>query len=77
MSYQIRIKSPAWEVEKITESDAVLFSARNTGLADFVAVPIHLVAEIVLKRGLLVECDSEGHFVQVLLELKPDVPLHG
>lgn len=77
MSYQIRLKSPAWEVEKVTDSGAVLFSARNTGLASFVAVPVHLVAEVVLKRGLLVECDSEGRFVQVLTKERPDLPLRG
>ncbi len=60
--YQQRIKSPAWEVERV-EDDKVTFSARNSGCADFITIPISLIAEEIVRKGILVKCDEMEHFI--------------
>jgi hypothetical protein len=77
MAFQIKIKAPAWELEKVNGNKTIIFSSRNTGLADFVNVPIPLIVDRLLKTGFLVECDSNGYFVKLLDKIDPALPLHG
>ncbi len=37
--YQVNIKSPAWEFERFTDKGNAMFSSRNSGCADFIAIP--------------------------------------
>jgi len=77
MAFQIKIKTPAWELEKVNQNGTITFSSRNTGLADFITVPIPMIADRLLKTGFLAECDSNGHFVKLLNKIDPTLPLHG
>jgi len=77
MAYQIKIKSPAWEVEKVNGNGTITFSSRNTGLADFLIVPTPLIAEAMLKHGFLAHCDSNGYFLEILEKIDSTLPLHG
>ena len=59
------IKSPDWEFEEKSSSpDRLMFSARNSGCADFCSVPytIGLDGESMVKRGFYVFRDIHGHF---------------
>lgn len=76
--YQIEIKKPYWEIESVDERQ-VIFSSRNSGLADFIGIPTNLVRhpESALKKGIIVKCDFKGHFVEILKEFDPNLSRHG
>ena len=55
------MKSPYWEVDG-AENGKVIFASRNSGCADFCAVPIEHLAKKLLSKGFYVSRDLEGHF---------------
>ena len=75
--YQQKIKSPAWELESVNDNYTITFSSRNSGCADFITLPTSVVADKMLKVGLLVKCDRMGHYAEKLQHIDPDIPLHG
>lgn len=63
-----RIKSPGWEFESKTDNNKLMFSSRNSGCADFCAIPIDIIGtdgEKRVKQGFYVYRDLMGHFVSM------------
>ena len=76
--YQIMVKSPAWEIEKVNDS-IVLFSSRNSGCASFIAIPANVLhnPSRQLKKGILIKCDFDDRFVEILDDYDMNLSLHG